>query len=291
MLSILVPIYNFDCVDFIKELQQQCSLLNIEYEIICMDDRSDDNFKKSNQQLSSISKVTYIELKENIGRSKIRNRLADKATYSNLLFVDCDSMPASNDYITTYISNLEKADVICGGTSYRTNNNPKYSLRTRYGKVRECIKANDRNKSPFFSFMANNFCIKKEVFVQIKMDESVKQYGHEDTLFGIELKQKGFTILHIDNPLIHLGLENNEDFLNKTITGIETLTKLYKEKKLGNEIKLIDTFERNKLILPLFSIFYRAIEKSVLKNLLGSNPNLFLFDLFKLNYFCSLNKA
>ena len=46
-------------------------------------------------------------------------------------------------------------------------------------------------------------------------------------LLGYQLKKAGIDILHIDNGLVHEGLESNRDFLNKTKLGIENLSKLY----------------------------------------------------------------
>jgi len=44
---------------------------------------------------------------------------------------------------------------------------------------------------------------------------------------GYQLKKAGIDILHIDNGLLHEGLETNKEFLNKTKLGIENLSKLY----------------------------------------------------------------
>jgi hypothetical protein len=40
MLSILIPIYNFNAVPLVKELQKQCMECDLEFEIICIDDCS-----------------------------------------------------------------------------------------------------------------------------------------------------------------------------------------------------------------------------------------------------------
>jgi GT2 family glycosyltransferase len=65
--------------------------------------------------------------------------------------------------------------------------------------------------------------IHKSLFEKVKFNEDLAGYGHEDTFFGLELFGQGLIIRHIDNPLIHLGLESASDFLEKTATGIANL--------------------------------------------------------------------
>ena len=43
MLSILIPIYNFDVQELVQKLHQQASLLAIAFEIVCVDDGSQPN--------------------------------------------------------------------------------------------------------------------------------------------------------------------------------------------------------------------------------------------------------
>ena len=88
-------------------------------------------------------------------------------------------------------------------------------------------KAAERNKHPHASFSTFNVLIERSVFSKIRFNEELKQYGYEDTLLGYQLKKAGINILHIDNGLIHEGLESNRDFLTKTKLGIENLSKLY----------------------------------------------------------------
>jgi hypothetical protein len=70
MISICIPVYNFNITSLISELSNQIDLLNTECEIIVIDDCSD-KFKRINQ--IACAKHTYIELSENIGRARIRN--------------------------------------------------------------------------------------------------------------------------------------------------------------------------------------------------------------------------
>ncbi|KKK69352.1 hypothetical protein LCGC14_2934920, partial [marine sediment metagenome] len=45
----------------------------------------------------------YFELEENIGRTKIRNLIAQKAIGKYLLFLDADGLPDNNDFIGKFL--------------------------------------------------------------------------------------------------------------------------------------------------------------------------------------------
>ena len=76
MLSILLPVYNFDVRKLVKQLHEQGNMLEIPFEIICTDDGSEEEFKNLNSELEKLYSVSYQELKNNLGRSKIRNYLS-----------------------------------------------------------------------------------------------------------------------------------------------------------------------------------------------------------------------
>ncbi len=59
------------------------------------------------------------------------------------------------------------------------------------------------------------------------INEELKQYGYEDTLLSDQLKKAGIDIVHIDNGLVHEGLETNKEYLSKTKAGIENLSRLF----------------------------------------------------------------
>jgi len=289
MLSILIPIYNFDVRSFVKELHLQGEDANIVFEIILVDDASNTNFREFNQELENLEFVKYIQLEDNIGRSKIRNLLAEKAKYEYLLFADCDSEITNSNFISKYIKNCKAEKIICGGRVYKEVF-PKENilfLRWFYGTKRETLKAIDRNKFPSKSFMTNNYVISKSIHNLIKFDEEISQYGHEDTLFGIELKRKNIEIQHIDNPLIHIGLEYCHDFVLKTKKGIDNLvyiTNNYNYPELFEDIKLLKFYKKTAKLSFLFKLFYMLCNKYIEKKLCGNRPSLKLFDLYKLSY-------
>ncbi len=290
MLSILVPVYNYDVRKFISELHLQAVRENIEFEIIAADDFSENYFRKLNNEISAMENTKYILLEKNIGRSKIRNFLAEQAKYNSLLFVDCDMEVIDNEFIKKYIEFLNKCSVICGGIEYPKTKpeNPKLFLRWYYGQYREKKTANTRNKNKYASFMSSNFLIQKEIFNDIKFNNKLTDYGHEDTLFGIELKRKNISINHINNPLIHKGLEPADIFIEKTKIGIKNLkyiTENFNYPELYKEIKLLHIAKKLFLFRKLITEICFIFKPLIFKNLKSNKPKLFIFDFFKLSVY------
>ena len=244
MISILIPIYNFDVCQLVADLKGQCEKLAIKYEIICFDDGSGEDYKTINRRVKS-EHIQYQELPKNLGRSAIRNALGKAAKFPYLLFMDCDSKVVRADYMEKYIRETDPATLLYGGRCYASQMPEDESLRFHwyYGMKREVSPVSQRGKMPYHGFMTNNFLIPKDVFLRIQFDESLRQYGHEDTLFGLELKNRNIRIRHIDNPLEHLGLEPARTFLRKTRKGIENLLALYQEGK-QIDTKLLRVFEK-----------------------------------------------
>ncbi len=284
MVSVCIPVFNFDARQLVKELHIELEKLQIEGEILVTDDCSDIHFKKLNNEVQNLEFVKYEELEKNIGRSAIRNSLAEKAQYEYLIFLDCDMKLNNEDFLKKYLEKISPDTVLVGGLSYQKER-PKdeFILHWKVGKEREVKSVEQRSINPYQSFLSSNFLVPKSVFNEIKFDESLRQYGHEDTLFGLELKRLGVSILHIENPIEHTGLETANTFLFKTEKAIENLALLYSEKKI-EPTKLIDTYLKiNRLgigwlVFPLLKL----VELFIVKNVESTSPSLSFFDLFKL---------
>jgi GT2 family glycosyltransferase len=292
MLSILIPTYNFNCSKLCRCLQKQASELGVDFEILVYDDFSPNKYD-DNKELASLPNVIYKELPKNYGRAAIRNLMADDSKYNYLLFLDCDGEIASKNYLNLYMKFKDDADIVCGGRIYpaREKIKCKHLLHWNYGKKRESLC----NRTDAKSFMTNNFLINKKVFNSTRFDETMVGYGHEDTAFGIELKQKGYKFKIIKNPIIHLGLYEAGDFLKNTRNSIENLVKIIDNKyKIEDffDIKLVKTyFIVNRLGLrPLMSLYFRLFAKSIERNLSSKRPNLCLLDTYKLGYYCYIVK-
>ncbi len=297
MLSILIPVYNFDITELVENLNSQAKQAKVDFELIVIDDASEERYKVRNRKISHIGNIKYSEEEKNIGRSRIRNKLADLSLYRHLLFIDCDSRIQSGDYIRNYLKYCKEEVVVCGGRTYESvqPEDHKYYLRWIHGIRREQFAPETRSMEPNKSFMTNNFLISKSIFNRVRFDESITNYGHEDTLFGFELKKRNIIIEHIDNPLIHIGLETNEEFIKKTREGIENLKRImrqnHSEKVIIKDITLINYFKffQKTGLKRILKFLFKKSEKRLYNYLVNNKPYLLFFDLYKLGYLCSIN--
>lgn len=286
-LSILIPIYNCHVTEFIHELHRQSLASGIDFEILGYDDASGEKFKTENRKISLLGNVRYVELEKNLGRSAIRNLLAREAAYENLLFFDCDSKITSPGFLKKYLDHISTEKVVFGGRCYQADppGEKKKFLRWHYGVQRESTSAGLRRKKPYKFFMSNNFLISRKIFLSVLMNEEIKGYGHEDTVFAGELKRRGIEVEHIDNPLCHTGLEEAEEFLVKTRQGIANLKFLIQHGLIDEDVRVYRyyRFLRKMNLLFLIKLSFRVFERNIRNNLLSESPDLKYFDFYKLS--------
>lgn len=292
MLSILIPTYNYNALPLAEILEQQALKSQIRFEIICMDDGSFSEHNRQNQQINTLTNSKFIENRKNVGSKANRQRLAENAQYEWLLFVDADSKPKSQDYLLKYIENTEQDyDAVFGGFAYDEKLlDINKTLRYTFGKHREEVEAFVRNKKPYKVIISANFLIKKSTFINITKQETKNIYGL-DYLFSSQLKNHGTKLIHTDNEVYHLGLDDNATFLTKTRSAVEALHYLVESKRIKtHNISLLKAYKRIKFLglKRLMQWVFQKSESKIEKNLTGRKPNLILFDLYRLGYLCSL---
>lgn len=291
MLSILIPKYNYDVKLLIESLIKQLETSAFPFEIRIQDDCSTSSEAvKANEALENHTNCHFQQNFKNLGRTATRQALAETAKYNWLLFMDADVLPKNEEFVKKFDLENQTADVVFGGIAYETKKPEKEKmLRWKYGKAREAKPVFERKKKPYLSIISQCFLIKKEVFLNAN-DYHDNVYG-VDVLFCQNLEKMQAQVAHIDNPIVHLGLESSVAFIEKTKKGLESLYQFEKENKIPNDYRPIQkayqTLYKNGA-LKLFMKIMKTFEKSVLKNLKSSKPSLFLFDLFRLNYFSSL---
>ena len=291
MLSILIPTYNYDCYDLVKELHRQALECNIEFEIIVADDCSTTKLSKL-QLITELSNCHLIKPQQNLGRAKIRNFLADQSQYNHLLFLDSDSLPANDNFLKKYIELIPQNTTILGGRIYNEAQDKHHTLLTKYGITKERNKdIQTKSKSPFTS---PNFLIPKNIFNQIRFNENIKGYGHEDTIFGIELSRKNIPYYRFDNPIIHLQIEDNQTFIQKTKESISNLynihtTKQYPELETLSPVLKLYLKLKKLHCTPFFAKIYLKYSNTLIRYCDNENPNLAVFSLYKLCYLCHIS--
>lgn len=287
-----------------SELQAQLVGSGIGYEIIIADDASTDQaLQYHNAQLEKQEHIRYIQHEKNLGRSKTRNELADAAKYPYLLILDCDARMKRPDYITKYLEFIKKRQLgaepfaVSGGLAYREiTPTQEQTLRYKYGLKREVRPAAIRNRHPHQNFTPFNLLISKYVFDICRFDESLTDYGYEDTFFGMALEEAGIPVYHIDNEMFHDGLDSNEEFLAKISDSVRNLDKLYRDGKADDRFiaqsRLLQTWKRLSEKRSSRMIF-RCLHlgQKLFSTLMLRYNSLKAMDLYKLTLFDELQSA
>ena len=292
MISVCIPIHNYDIRPLVAELRRQGNATGMPMEIVCIDDGSDPHFVEQNREVEKIA--IYEVLGENIGRAKVRNLFLQHTQGEWLLFLDNDCKIISEDFIKKYaeLTNHE-SDVVVGGRIYNTYyTDTAHRLRWLYGRnIESRQSAEQRQENPYRSFMTNNFLIRRTILEQIQFDERLSGYGHEDTLFGFRLKQKHVNIKHIDNPVEDGDIEDNEEFLSKTNEAIKSLVKIHlflNDPEFDETVKLLRTYRAVERMQMVWVVkLWHRISKHCLEKRFksGRGFTLTLFNLYKLGEF------
>lgn len=295
MLSILIPTYNYNVFPLVHKLWNQCRELQIEFEILCQDDGSQSIFNIENTEIINLENCNFFINEENLGRGKNINSLFKKSKYEWLLILDCDVMPATDQFIANYLhaKNNPKYEVFFGGINYKKDPPESiYLLRWTFGWKHESLSALERQKKPYQSSLTSNLFISRKVFKDNRFSAIITNYGYEDLVFFYDLKIKNIPIYHLENPATHINLDRSKVFLKKTKIGIENLDYLTNfemvkgENRLLKQFATVEKYGLTKIISRLFTYFKKDMES----NLLSPKPSMRIFDMYRLGYFSKLKE-
>lgn len=186
------------------------------------------------------------------------------------------------------------APVIVGGLYHAPAcADPTRALRFRYEHESDRSRsAAQRSLKPYMEFSTFNFMIRSDIFRTLRFDEQCREYGYEDALFGLALQRRDIPILHIDNALLHTGLDTNVQFLGKTEAALRTLAALAPELRECSRVHRLFARLKRYVLAPLLRAAYRLCGKPLRRRLEKSaRPSLRLFALYKLIYYASLRPA
>ncbi len=298
MLSICIPVYNHYVYPLVKMLNEQIKKSNEQIDIWLIDDCSQEEYSQKNYEACQLM-AHYIFLPENVGRSKIRNLFPKYTKSPFLLYLDCDVAVDNPHFIKNYIDLIKSREisVVTGGHKYPDSfPGRKYAMRWKFGQKRESLPATERNRSPYKSFKTSNFLVSQNVFSKVRFNEGLSGYGHEDTLFGFDLKAQKIPILHVDNPVLIKKIDSNRLFLEKTNRSIQNL--LSAKEITGNETAFIKDISllraharlKQKKGVGLFRFMYK-VSSPLLELLIRSGyASLWIFDIYKLGFLTNLKQ-
>lgn len=291
-LSILIPVYNDDCTRLTAELSRQAeAIADLKYEILVSDDCSPDRDAVApNRRLNDLPHCRYIEQPQNSGSAANRNLLARESRYEWLLFVDCDLDITSEDFLSRYLADDSKADVIMGGIAIGGDEQAlRTNLRYLYEKQSEPHHtASQRSQRPYQSFRSCNFLIRRETMLACPFDERFQKSGYEDVLLGKQLKAAKATIHHIDNPVTMTHYEDNPLYINKVERSLRTLHDFRNELKGYSRLLTMADGIHLSVVRSMLVFCFSLLGPMVRRQLSSHHPILRLFQPYRLGYFLSI---
>lgn len=285
-LSILIPVFNWPVGALVHALLAQRADWPGPVEILLLDDFSTEEFRQLNRLLASLPNVRYQELPLNVGRAAIRNQLAATAQHEWVLLLDNDSLLPDSHFLARYAAARQQAAVLIGGTCYPAAPpaDSALHLRWHYGRAREARPAAVRQAAPYGQLTINNALLRAEVFRQFPLDERLAGYGHEDTQLGAALAAARVPLLHLDNPVLHNGLEPAAVFLHKSAQAVRNLAQGYRQSGLGTDSRLLQAALRLRRLglAPMARATLGAAAPALRRQLLSAAPRLRALDVLKL---------
>jgi len=286
-LSICIASYGNDVGSLIEallgEIEANPSLSNTE--ILISDQCSEAHPLQKNW--TQHPRVRYHHYTEQKGRAANRNHLVGLSQGAQLLFLDADALPVQPNFIAQYLEHAAPQTVLVGGTAYHSDH--KQWLRYKVGVQKESIPAKRRSQTPYSSFSAFNVCMDRAVAQTIAFDANVLEYGHEDTLFGFELRHRCVPVKHLDNPAYHLGIDSDEVFMEKTKTAVLGLAALINAGKIDEDVRLYATYKKLQSWggAVLLRLLNPVLAPWMFRRLSAGRGSVAMFDLYKLVVLCA----
>ncbi len=294
-LSILIPTRNFAPNALVRALARQTNTTYAETEILVLDDASSDttsiNALKTLEQ-EGVCRVLWQPV--NQGRARARNILYKESRGEWLLFIDSDAEVLAPDFLIRHLADATLADVVCGGL---VNPPPpatrgcelryKYeTAATRKGRR----NAQWRNAHPYECISTFNILVNRRVMDTAPFNDSLNEYGYEDTAFGLSLQRHGFSVLHTDNALLHTGITPSPAFLANTEAALRNLTRLPYDIQCEISVARLAERLRNWHLDAPLRLLFRFAKPLLCRNLISQHPSLSFFQLYKLCFLLSLKK-
>ncbi len=293
MISILIPVYNYNIKMLIENLLSQFEDIDCKWEILISDDASKEEIKKNNSDFIknlNLRSIKLFQQEENIGNASNRNVLIQRASFNWLLFLDADVLPVSTNFLTNYIKHMQSAtqDIIAGSIKYDDQNPLPHLLRWKYGMQKEQVPFIERKNNKVLHARGANFAIKRELAQKVNFPVLKENYGFVDTCFFLQFNKDQFDV--IENPVFHLGLEPNIIFLQKTKKAIvNALFLLNSGNGLYKRISIISTYQKMRVLKGVFAKIYLWFHKLLESKLLSKKPSILIFQLYKLLYISYLD--
>lgn len=218
VLSVLIPFYKDDPHNLLRRLAKTAP---DDVEIILYDDGSNDPLLSQCMDAATAAAeipVQLISASENLGRAAARNALIRSARGQWVLFLDADMMPEQDDFLVNWMAciKVEKPAIAFGGFSVSTDDTvpPTLALHQAFSQRSDCLPARIRAQNPAKHVCTSNLLVRRDVLRDCPFDKGFAGWGWEDVEWAARAAKR-HSILHIDNPARHLGLESADTLVRR----------------------------------------------------------------------------
>ena len=222
-LSIILPIYNGEI--FLKDAVQSIldqSWLPQDFEILLMDDASNDNSVEVARSLERLSKaIKLIALEKNGGVAYARNKGVQEACYEHLAFLDQDDTwhPRKLELQQWGIKSFMEMDYVLGRQSfslYQVDQPPKWLNPIWL-------------EEPQKGWVPGTMVIEKLKFLEVGFFDEQYRYGGDDVDWFVRAHQKQLRYHMLDDVILQRKVHASNTSRN-TLPGNFELLKLVKSK-------------------------------------------------------------
>jgi glycosyltransferase involved in cell wall biosynthesis len=218
--SVLIPFLRDDPTELLGLLDEEAGAVDRAGEIIVLDDGTNDAGLTARLQAlvrEMALPVRLITLWKNEGRSKGRNRLAQAARGGSLLFLDSDMRPDHRRFLWTWADLVAREDpaVAFGGFSLlQAPTDARFSVHRSMAARSDCVPFQERARTPEKYVYTSNLLVRRDVLHAETFDDAFVGWGWEDVEWAMRVSRR-FTVVHVDNPATHMGLDTVEALAGK----------------------------------------------------------------------------
>ena len=218
--SVLVPFYRDNPAALVRALADQAAG---DTEIVLYDDGEPDT--DLNAALTFLlgeleMPARLITSSHNRGRSEGRNLLARQAKGDWLIYLDADMQPATYTFLSAWrrLANTGRFDAAYGGHETAWPRDKALQLHAALTQASDEHGAAVRNAIGATAFCSSNVLVRAGVMRETPFDTGFTGWGFEDVDWAVTAAKR-FTLVHVDNPARHGGLQGADELLAKFRAG------------------------------------------------------------------------
>jgi glycosyltransferase involved in cell wall biosynthesis len=219
-LSVLTPFLRDDPSELLALLDQEADALKGRVEIVLLDDGTADpalTARLTAQIKAMRLPVQLITLTANEGRSIGRNRLATAARGASLLFLDSDMRPDHDRFLGVWadlVQALGPAVAFGGFSLLQAPDEARFAVHRVMAARSDCVPHGQRALQPEKYVFTSNLLVRRDVFEAEAFDPGFTGWGWEDVEWAMRVGKR-FSIIHVDNPATHMGLDTVAQLIGK----------------------------------------------------------------------------